>query len=103
MAEGSDQRKSGRRRTLFGGVIFDENRHAYECSVSDISVVGAKVKADADLEIGSFVDLKINKFNQLRRSKVMWIRGGHIGLQFSVKIDKVKDGMSEFFKLMEEK
>lgn len=101
MAEGSDKRISGRRRTLFGGVIFDENRNVYECSVSDISVVGAKVKADVDLKIGSFVDLKINKFNNLRRSKVMWIREGHIGLQFLVKIDKVKDGMSDFFKLVD--
>lgn len=102
MADSRDKRSSGRRRTLFGGVIFDENRNVYECSVSDISIVGAKVKANADLEIGSFVDLKINKFNHLRRSKVMWIREGHIGLQFLVKIDKVKDGMSEFFKLVEE-
>lgn len=102
MAEGSDNRRSGRRRTLFGGVIFDENRNIYECSVSDISIVGAKVRAKADLEIGSFVDLRINKFNDLRRSKVMWIRDGYIGLQFLVKIDKVKDGMSEFFKLVDE-
>ena len=102
MAEDSNLRRSGRRRTLFGGVIFDENRNVHECSVSDISVVGAKVKADADLEIGSFVDLRINKFNDLRRSKVMWIRDGHIGLQFLVKIDKAKDGLSEFFKLVGE-
>ena len=31
----------------------------------------------------------------------MWFREGHIGLEFVVKIDKTKEGMSEFFKLIE--
>lgn len=101
MAEGRDQRKSGRRRTLFGGVIFDENRKVWECSVADISQVGAKIKCAAELEKGAFVELKINKFNDLRRCKVMWTRPGVIGLEFLIEIDKVKDGMSELFKLVD--
>ncbi len=101
MADGKESRRSGRRRTLFGGVIYGEGGEAWDCSISDISEEGAKVKSDADLDRGTFVDLKINKFNDLRRTKVMWIRGGHVGLQFLVKIDKAKDGMSDFFKLME--
>lgn len=101
MAEGRDQRKSGRRKTLFGGVIFDETRNSWECSVSDISLVGAKIKCAAKLEKGAFVELKINKFNSLRRCKIMWTRPGEIGLEFLVEIDKVKDGMSEFFKLVD--
>ncbi len=101
MADGKESRSSGRRRTLFGGVIYGEGGETWDCSISDISEEGAKVKSSAELELGTFVDLKINKFNDLRRTKVMWIRDGHVGLQFLVKIDKAKDGMSEFFKLME--
>jgi len=56
---------------------------------------------EAKLELEMFVDLKINKFNDLRRTKVMWKREGYVGLQFLVKIDKGKDTLSEFFKIME--
>ena len=101
MADGKETRRSGRRRTLFGGVIYGEGGETWDCSISDISEEGAKVRSEAELEIGTFVDLKINKFKDLRRTKVMWVRGGHVGLQFLVKIDKAKDGMSDFFKLME--
>jgi len=101
MAEASNQRKSGRRRTLFGGVVYTGDNQALDCSISDISELGAKVRVGADLPIGSFVDLKINKLNDIRRCKVMWARGSHLGLEFVVKIDKVKNKMTEFFKLVE--
>jgi len=100
MADGRDNRKSGRRRTLFGGVIYAGDS-AWDCSISDISEMGAKVRVGTELPIGAFVDLKITKLNDLRRCKVMWIRDGHLGLEFVVKIDKVKNGMTEFFKLVE--
>jgi len=86
---------------LFGGVVYDEEGKAWECSISDISETGARIKSEAKLELKMFVDLKINKFNDLRRTKVMWKREGYVGLQFLVKIDKGKNGLSEFFKLME--
>lgn len=103
MADGINNRRTARRRTLFGGVVFDDDRNAWECSVSDLSVEGVRVKMapGANLKLGDFVELKINKFNDLRRCKVMWEREGFIGLQFLVKVDKEKDGLSEFFKLME--
>ncbi|MCH7550714.1 MAG: PilZ domain-containing protein [Proteobacteria bacterium] len=100
MADEQKNRRSGRRRTLFGGKMFDEEGNVWECSVSDISEEGARVKSDAALVAESFVDLKINKFNDLRRCKVMWVREGYIGLQFLVKIDKDKEGMSDLFKLI---
>lgn len=101
MVEGRDLRKSGRRRTLFGGVMYDEGDNAWNCFIADVSEKGAKVKSSAELQIGSFVDLKINRFNDMRRCKVMWVREGHIGLEFLVKMDKNKEGVAEFFKLME--
>lgn len=102
MADGINNRRAGRRRTLFGGVIYDEDRNIWECSISDFSEEGVKVKvrSEVNFEIGDSVDLKINKFEGLRRCKIMWARDGYIGLRFLVKIDKVKDGMSEFFKLI---
>lgn len=81
--------------------MYDEDDNAWNCYIADISEDGAKVKSSAELELESFVDLKINRFNDMRRCKVMWIREGHIGLEFLVKIDKNKEGMTEFFKLME--
>ena len=101
MADSRENRKTGRRRTLFGGVVYDEEAKAWNCSISDISETGARIKSEAKLEIGMFVDLKINKFNDLRRTKVMWKREGFVGLEFLVKIDKAKDGLAEFFKIME--
>lgn len=101
MADSNESRKTGRRRTLFGGVVYDEVGKGWDCMISDISETGAKVKSAANLEIGMSVDLKINKFNDMRRTKVMWIREGYVGLEFLVKIDKAKDGISEFFKIME--
>lgn len=101
MADSNENRRTGRRRTLFGGVVYDEEGKGWDCMISDISETGAKVKSAANLEIGMSVDLKINKFNDMRRTKVMWIREGHVGLEFLVKIDKAKDGISEFFKIME--
>jgi hypothetical protein len=101
MADASDQRKSGRRRTLFGGVVYTGGNEAWDCSIFDISELGAKVRVALDLPVGSFVDLKINKLNDIRRCKVMWVREGHLGLEFVVKIDKVKNKMTEFFKLAE--
>ena len=44
MADGRENRSSGRRKTLFGGVIYDEDRNAWECSVSDLSEEGVRLK-----------------------------------------------------------
>lgn len=101
MTDNNENRKTGRRRTLFGGVVYDEAGKGWDCMISDISETGAKIKSAAILEIGMSVDLKINKFNDMRRTKVMWKREGHVGLEFLVKIDKTKTGMAEFFKIVE--
>jgi len=94
-------RQNERRRTLFGGTIFDEDGNVWECSISDVSEAGARVKAaGADLPMGTFVDLKINKFNDFRRCKVMWLREGYIGLQFLIKLDRNKEEIGGFFKLL---
>ena len=102
MADGINNRRASRRRTLFGGVVYDDERNLWECSISDFSEEGVKIKiaSEANLAIGDSVDLKINKFEGIRRCTVMWAREDYIGLQFLVKIDKVKEGMTDFFKIM---
>jgi len=96
----ADNRDTERLRTLLSGVLYDEEGRAWECSISDISEGGARIKSKTGVELEMFVDLKINKFNDVRQTKVMWKRDSHTGLQFTVKIDKDKAHMSEFFKLM---
>ena len=100
MNQGLEHRKSGRRRTIFGGVMFAEDGRTWDCSVADVSESGVKAKAVTDLKIGDFVDLKINKFNDLRRCEVKWIREREIGLEFTVVIDMTKSDMSPLFKLI---
>ena len=99
MAE--ENRQNGRRKALFGGVLFNDDGDQWDCSIVDFSETGAKVRSEADLEIGSCVNIKITKFNDLHRAEVMWSRDGNLGLRFVVKIDRYKSGMAEFFKLVE--
>ncbi len=93
-----NQRKNIRRRTIFGGVIYDDAGRSSECSVSDISQSGAKIRTSIDLEIGVEVDLKINKFNDLRRCTVTWTRENEVGLHFLVPISTKNEEMARLFK-----
>lgn len=90
-----DLRTNGRRRTLFGGKVFDDKGRSGECLVSDFSASGAKARTTANFEKGTFVYLKINKFNDLRRAEVMWSREGTIGLRFLSAITKPSASMEK--------
>lgn len=98
MQEGRENRASGRRRTLFGGTIFGKDGNSWDCSISDISKAGVRAKVKAEFEIGDPVDLRINKFNDMRPCTVMWARDGFIGLQFNVRIDPESENLTELFK-----
>ncbi len=98
MTDVSNQRSTTRRRTIFGGVIYEDDGRNSECSVSDISQSGVKVKTSIAPEVGAEVDLKINKFNAIHRCTVAWIREGEIGLQFLVAISPKDDEMARLFK-----
>ena len=96
-----ENRQSRRRKTLFGGVLFNDDGEQWDCSIVDFSETGAKVRSQAELEAGSFVNMKIAKFNDLRRAEVMWSREGNLGLRFVVKIDRNQKEVAEFFKLVD--
>ena len=85
-----DNRKHLRRRTILGGVLYSGNEK-WECSIFDFSESGARIRGAGDLEIGTFVELKINKFNDFREAKVMWKREKYLGLEFLVNFDAEKD------------
>ena len=99
MAE--ENRQNGRRKALFGGVLFNDDGEQWDCSIVDFSETGAKVRSQANLVTGSSVNIKINKFNDLRRAEVMWSRDGTVGLRFVVRVDPLQKEMVEFFKLVD--
>lgn len=93
MADGLENRAHGRRRTIFGGVAYAQDGGTWECAIVDISESGAKLRVKTDLKIGDKVDLKINKFNELRSCEVIWVREGEVGLRFIMSIDPRRTGM----------
>ncbi len=99
--EGISRRISERRRTILGGRIYNDDGDAWDCTIKDLSEAGAKVRTDAALENGTCVDLKVNKFEDLRRAEVIWVRGSEAGLRFLVKIDRVPESMRRLFSLVQ--
>jgi len=99
MTSNEDKRNSLRRRTIFGGIVFDDGGRNWECSVSDISETGVKVRSKtAKLELGQQIELRINKFNDLRRCEVSWVRGREFGLRFLVAISENDGELANLFK-----
>ena len=97
--QSTNKRQFKRRRTLFGGVIY-RGQDQWDCSISDISESGVRVKCKGELEIDETVELKNNKFNDLRDAEVVWYRDGYYGLNFLVKIDVTAPGVADFFRPM---
>lgn len=97
----NDHRQTPRRKSLFGGRIFLDGGGAWDCLIRDLSEGGAKVRVDdpTPLEKGMRIDLKVNKFEDLRRAEVMWVRGTEIGLRFLAPMDGNSKSMERFFGL----
>lgn len=98
-ADVPNKRTSVRRRTIFGGVLFLDDGQHWDCSVSDISKSGVKVRTPRPVEKGTLVDLKINKFDELRQCEVIWVGESFIGLRFLVEIDDGDKTMASLFSL----
>ena len=98
--DASEKRILPRRRAILGGRLFDVQGKGWDCTVRDLSEGGAKVTSDATLSQGEMIDLKINKFDDIRRAEVMWAGGRDAGLRFVNKIDKVPESMRRFFGLV---
>lgn len=96
-----DNRQAPRRKSLFGGRLFIDGGGAWDCLIRDLSEGGAKIRVDdpTPLAAGMRVDLKVNKFEDLRRAEVMWVRGTEIGLRFLARMDRGSKSMERFFGL----
>lgn len=91
-----NNRKAQRRRAILVGRILDEDGSSVRCMIADMSISGARVKLNEDIPIGTEVYLKIDKFNDLRRAEVVWLREGYTGLQFSKQITNPPAAMAAF-------
>ena len=96
MPEQQNLRKNQRRLAILVGRIFDDNDRSSRCRINDMSISGAKVKCDEAFAIGDEVYLKIDKFNDLRRAEVVWLRDGYTGLQFAKEITNPPAAMAAF-------
>ena len=96
-----ESRLAVRRRALLGGKVFAEGGGAWECLIRDLSEGGARVRIDdpTDLKEGGYVDLKVNKAEDMRRAQVMWVRGTEIGLRFLSPMDRAPKSLERFFTL----
>jgi len=98
----TSQRQNPRRKTILAGKLFDDDGHAWECTVKDLSETGAMVRVDAPIEKGMEIDLKLTKFEDIRRTEVIWARDGLAGLRYLAKIEKVPPAMRRLFTLLRE-
>lgn len=96
MSEQQNLRQNQRRRAILVGRVFDDANNGGRCMIVDMSVSGAKVKCEADFPLGTEVYLKIDKFNDLRRAEVVWLREGYTGLRFSKQITRPPAAMAAF-------
>ena len=90
-----------RRRSILGGRVFLDEGGAWDCTIRDLSEGGAKITSEAPLEKGLEFDLKINKFEDIRRVEVMWAGGNDAGIRFLNKIDDIPESMRRFFGLVQ--
>lgn len=96
----SEKRILPRRRSILGGRVFFDEGGAWDCTVRDLSEGGAKLTTEAPFTQGQMFDLKINKFEDIRRAEVMWAGNGQAGIRFVNKIDNVPESMRRFFGLV---
>lgn len=100
MSESLNKRHNQRRRTLFSGIVYDAENKKWECSVSDISETGVKVRGKLKLTVGTNIELKINKFNLLIAAEVVWDHDDTYGLQFATPLDRYDSDYKGIFGIM---
>ena len=75
-----------RRRTILGGKLISDSGQVRDCLIMDLSLAGVRCCCGELLETKSFVNVRIDRFGELRRAEVMWVRGDQVGLRFTEKI-----------------
>ncbi|MGH6830219.1 MAG: PilZ domain-containing protein [Methylocella sp.] len=79
-----DHRAAGRQRALKQGkILFLNNLSIVDCTIRDLSPAGCKISCGDTLSVPSEFRLVTVNDNLIRNAKVMWRRGGQIGIQFT--------------------
>ncbi len=102
MADNDQGRIVPRRRTILGGKVFDDGALMATCTIMDLSTTGARVKCVRTFDKTDFVNLKIDRFDELQRAEVMWRRQGELGLRFVNEITKIPQNMLAIFNLLKQ-
>jgi hypothetical protein len=84
--DGKELRADVRRRTILGGKIISDSGQVKDCLIMDLSLAGVRCRCGEPMESKTFVNVRINRFGELRRAEVMWVRGDQVGLRFTEKI-----------------
>ena len=102
-AKGDGKRTTTRRRTLLGGRVFDDEGRIEDCTISDISVAGVRIRVGYHFPNATQLTLRMDRFGEILRAAIMWRRGGQIGLQFLKPFTAIPPAMAAIFKLLKEK
>ncbi len=102
MAETDHGRTKPRRRTILGGKVFDDEGLMIKCTIMDLSTTGARIKCRRSFEKSEFVNLKIDRFDELQRAAIMWRREDQIGLRFVSEITNIPKNMLAIFELLKQ-
>jgi hypothetical protein len=100
MSEQHRERRRPRRRTILGGKIFDDEGKMADCTIVDLSRAGAKVRTQHSYRSDQQVNLKIDRFNELIRSEIIWSREGEAGVRFVSELVVVPKSMQKIFGIM---
>jgi hypothetical protein len=100
MSEQHVERKRPRRRTILAGKIFDDSGEMVDCTIVDLSRAGALVRTSHTYQAEQFVNLKIDRFNELIRAEIMWSRDGHAGIRFVNEMIVVPKAMQKIFDII---
>jgi hypothetical protein len=81
-APGQDRRKTSRRRSQFPAWVESANRKPLQCTVLDMTLKGARLRAP-DMALPDEFTLLLDYHSSFkRRCKVIWRRGFTVGLEF---------------------
>jgi PilZ domain len=79
----SDLRSGSRARTLLGARIVFNNRHStVDCTVRDLSAIGAKVLVSPHVPVPDEFDLHIPQKRRKHRARIMWRDAEACGVRF---------------------
>lgn len=82
-----NKRQSERARSFLRGEIVHSNGASRtECTIRDISEVGARIQVPRSVTLPEYFELSIPQKGRHERAKIIWIKDGEIGVVFSEEV-----------------